>query len=881
MRKEQYKTSDNDAKTAATEQKWSKRFMLFMTGFWSLVASVFLWATFSRELCAADTCGQNFLCIVLADGGGYRCECITGFEQDGAECRDVDECSESPCVTGATCTNIPHSFRCRCKTGFLDVNGDASDCRDIDECHHGEVCPDMASCVNTPGSYLCPCQTGFVLDNGACVDNDECSTGTQECDANAACSNSLGSYACTCNEPQWNGNGRDCYYFDPCWNGPCGDYSKCEVDFESPGRYRCPCQTPFVNDGTSHGTCHCPDGYANMNAECVDMNECDSTNECSPFSMCKNTIGSYQCKCLSGFVGNGKQCDDLDECSYRVHNCNEQSVCSNYDGYYECTCREGFIGDGYRRWGCKDKDECIMKSHDCDKISESCFNTVGSYICRCKAPNFISYNGACVDRNECVTDPCPFGYNCVNKNNGFDCVCALGYRKLNKTCHDIDECDENKNNCDRHSMCLNKQGGHDCICKSGFVKNERNKCVDDNECLYGICTGKDVLCKNTIGSYECACNAGYIYRKWSDIQDTKYNHQYSSYRKSAAKIFREAGCIDFDECQDEDLGDEAVCKSEREFCWNTDGSHSCQCMQGWQRVGDECVDVNQCKLDDPCPDETVCHNTDGYPGYECLCPDGYAEEFKVDKYRSSNSEDKMYVVCHDIDECSLNSHICSEDRECQNTAGSYSCVCTTGYATSGLECFDIDECEQYGQCDPGYKCKNTVGSFVCLCGDGYVMNQQYGHCVDLDECKLKLHDCKTSEICVDSLGSYVCRCAAGYVDNGLNTCVDNNECMSDTHQCDERARCSNTEGSHECQCLGGYIGNGTVCVDDNECDSGDHDCSPHADCLNRDPSEGQKGWECRCKPGFETEGDECTDFNECREDCWPDSSAYETAEFNR
>ncbi len=28
--------------------------------------------------------------------------------------RDVNECRESPCLNGATCTNIPGSFRCNC-----------------------------------------------------------------------------------------------------------------------------------------------------------------------------------------------------------------------------------------------------------------------------------------------------------------------------------------------------------------------------------------------------------------------------------------------------------------------------------------------------------------------------------------------------------------------------------------------------------------------------------------------------------------------------------------------------------------------------------------------------------------------------------------------
>ena len=49
---------------------------------------------------------------------------------------------------------------------------------------------------------------------------------------------------------------------------------------------------------------------------------------------------------------------------------------------------------------------------------------------------------------------------------------------------------------------MNSIGSHECQCKPGYVKNERHKCVDDNECISGVCTGQDQSCKNTIGSYE-------------------------------------------------------------------------------------------------------------------------------------------------------------------------------------------------------------------------------------------------------------------------------------------------------------------------------------------------------------------------------------------
>ena len=265
-------------------------------------------------------------------------------------------------------------------------------------------------------------------------------------------------------------------------------------------------------------------------------------------------------------------------------------------------------------------------------------------------------------------------------------------------------------------------------------------------------------------------------------------------------------CIDVDECSSENSGgNETLCDSEREFCWNTYGSYECICLQGFQRVGEKCIDIDQCKIgingEPPCPDDRVCMNTDGFPGYECLCPDGYEDEFVVKKYKgpiqlSQSFTHEKYVLCHDIDECTLGLDECSAKRVCENTGkdfcldfffvisnenlnteGSYECLCNTGYEKAGLDCLDIDECAQ-SPCDPGYACKNTDGSYICLCGEGYYFNMDYRQCLDLDECETRTHSCKETEQCVDTLGSYHCRCALGYTDNGLNTCVDDNECYS-------------------------------------------------------------------------------------------------------
>lgn len=50
-----------------------------------------------------------------------------------------------------------------------------------------------------------------------------------------------------------------------------------------------------------------------------------------------------------------------------------------------------------------------------------------------------------------------------------------------------------------------------------------------------------------------------------------------------------------------------------------------------------------------------------------------------------------YNLCHelifpDIDECSLSTFDCIPEARCENTVGSYMCVCLSGYTGDGVVC---------------------------------------------------------------------------------------------------------------------------------------------------------------------------------------------------
>ena len=100
--------------------------------------------------------------------------------------KDVDECIDvatNKCHSKAKCFNLPGTYECKCIEGF---EGDGFNCTDIDECQKNSasngnseddeeeeerVCNEAYfKCVNTPGSFECVCKDGFVHgSSGDCI----------------------------------------------------------------------------------------------------------------------------------------------------------------------------------------------------------------------------------------------------------------------------------------------------------------------------------------------------------------------------------------------------------------------------------------------------------------------------------------------------------------------------------------------------------------------------------------------------------------------------------------------------------------------------------------------------------------------------------------
>ncbi|XP_028416921.1 fibrillin-2-like, partial [Dendronephthya gigantea] len=160
-----------------------------------------------------DPCGYNANCTNT--NGSYICECRTGYEGNGTNCTDIDECEKGThkCDKNAKCTNTPGSFNCQCQPGHT---GEGRICEDVDECEkRSHKCDKNAKCTNTRGSFNCQCQPGYTGEGRICEDVDECEKRSHKCDKNAKCTNTPGSFNCQC-QPGYIGEGRICEDVDEC-----------------------------------------------------------------------------------------------------------------------------------------------------------------------------------------------------------------------------------------------------------------------------------------------------------------------------------------------------------------------------------------------------------------------------------------------------------------------------------------------------------------------------------------------------------------------------------------------------------------------------------------------------------------------------------------
>uniref|UniRef100_A0ABM0MNC7 Protein kinase C-binding protein NELL1-like n=1 Tax=Saccoglossus kowalevskii TaxID=10224 RepID=A0ABM0MNC7_SACKO len=304
-------------------------------------------------------------------------------------CQGVDYCNEGhDCHANATCVSLSTKHACQCLSGF---EGNGKDCVDIDECKdegglYGHHCHDNTICVNTPGSYLCECLPGHVRD-----DDFTCS---------AVCS------------PLCINSGR-CVAPDICWcpAGYVGSYCQTDVDecasnnhgchsnsvcINLPGSYYCQCKTGYYSESDPH---------LDLGASCIDADECRNiggSHTCQLDMVCVNEEGGYQC-----------QCNNMDSCSSRClyqgyEYRNGQRFNHPDNECYDCRCENGVTACTPEVCNC-DSDSvnlfccphCDFKGQCLHQSSPVVYDSGDSWDYQCQRCQCI--NG----RIECTEKRCP------------------------------------------------------------------------------------------------------------------------------------------------------------------------------------------------------------------------------------------------------------------------------------------------------------------------------------------------------------------------------------------------------------------------------------------------------------------------------------------
>uniref|UniRef100_M3ZCX3 Si:ch211-241f5.3 n=1 Tax=Xiphophorus maculatus TaxID=8083 RepID=M3ZCX3_XIPMA len=198
------------------------------------------------------------------------------------------------------------------------------------------------------------------------------------------------------------------------------------------------------------------------------------------------------------------------------------------------------------------------------------------------------------------------------------------------------------------------------------------------------------------------------------------------------------------------------------------------CPEGFNSVDQNCVDINECE-DDPefCGNYTNCFNTDG--SHYCQCKEGFKSG--VVNFTAAA------FTCTDINECFENKDICGPNASCQNINSNYTCSCKNGFASStGVEifhgrdnvtCRDTDECKNENVCGLNASCINTQGSYYCVCNAGYALKSgkssisgQEEQCEDI--CKIDDTICGNGS-CLHETSGHYCACSAGFTNYGNKT----------------------------------------------------------------------------------------------------------------
>uniref|UniRef100_A0A3Q4A914 EGF-like domain-containing protein n=1 Tax=Mola mola TaxID=94237 RepID=A0A3Q4A914_MOLML len=299
--------------------------------------------------------------------------------------------------------------------------------------------------------------------------------------------------------------------------------------------------------------------------------------------------------------------------------------------------------------------------------------------------------------------------------------------------------------------------------------------------------------------------------------------------------------VDVDECSFE-----GQCHRELgNTCVNTPGSFVCQCQPGFRAEAPACV--GKAAVDSKI---RVCFS-------QITCFSGvFAIGRHIENFCMWPSS--LLVSDPDVDECVERPAVCDGPVVCENTMGSYKCVCPPGYRGNGSHCEgkllvpppikndpewnnvqcvctpfpDENECATGGHgCDSKARCGNIIGSYFCQCYQGFNGDGRscFGGCFQ--------QWCSLLAVLVSVLACANSTRAHSAHPVGIALIADIDECAVNNGHCAHN--CSNESGGYSCQCATGY-----------QLDQDGHNCTAvcNPPCHNYGVCVGPNS--CDCPPGY-------------------------------
>ncbi|KAK2180194.1 hypothetical protein NP493_455g01025 [Ridgeia piscesae] len=658
--------------------------------------------------------------VCVNEKGGYKCLCEPGYDGDGLNCTDIDECSlqKAVCHQYASCRNTDGTFNCTCDAGY-EGNG-LSRCDDVNECDSmNGGCPENADCINEPGSRLCR----YI---------DECVTDTTCVASGSVCINSPGSYQCGCDAGYRLNAAVDCIDINECLLvdtdgvGLCGNGSSCH---NLPGSCRCICAAGFTTPEAE--TC----------APCTEIDECVESVGLCGLGSCENTKGSYQCVCPDGYLATDGTCSNINECnqplnSEYAHDC-ENSTCVDDEPGYKCSCWPGYTQDSPTR--CVDIDECL--THEVCGDHSDCLNIVSSYKCLCH-DGYVWDDNVCADRNECEWIPEIF----VAAANQQPAKTRLGHTSAavtKVTDSPLMESVQEAALCGAGDlMCVNLEGSYKCSCPPGYTA-QGGACVSEYMCPLPLVTpatrrrGAPVLGGACVSEYMCPLplvTPATRRRGAPVLVSTCVPYPLSPRLHGAGGACVVSTCVFL-------VTGRGACVSEY-MCtlplvtpatrrrgapvlvstcvpYPLSPGYTAQgllvstvlTLSPVHGAGGACVSEYMCTL----PLVTPATRRRGAPVLGGACVSEYMCTFlhSTPCQTSRDCTRRRGGACVNVDECATGAHYCDVDTaDCVDTVGSYKCYCRTGFVGNGRHCSPI--C-QPGVCPGRQLCMVTEGEAECSC----------------------------------------------------------------------------------------------------------------------------------------------------------------------